>query len=498
MKRWNKKTVVCIGSGPSLTVADCEMVRKSGLPTIAVNSSWKAARFCDVIYGGDLAWWEAYGREIDIAAERWTCTRQAAVKYDMNLHTAYGAYNSGMRAVQFALEQGADKVILLGFDCSVDVGMHWHGEHDKTQNPDSIKCKKWMAQFSQVAMIAEALKADVVNCSRQTALKCFRMSDLKHELSATKESALLIRGMYGLGDSIYQRGFVKHFPGAYLVTAWPELYADLDVKCVKPETRLRTQSKNMNKTRCKWHQAPSFAKTIQVSYGPQDLGGGSIVLSMKEKFGVAPEFDLPDFGPLPLKSSKPIAIVRPVTVRREWLNPARSPKPEYVNQAARILREKGFHVVSIADIQDGQEWLVGDPPEADEYYHNGELSVTQLLAAVQNAAVVVGGVGWIVPACIAAGTPLYVILGGNGGHNAPEKITDKRYMNLRRVGWAKPERFCMCSNNNHQCEKTINGFDRKFTFWLDGVLPSIARGRTQVVARKGNGVLPGQIRGYAV
>lgn len=456
------------------------------------------ARFCDAIYGGDLAWWDAYGSEIDIKAEKWTCTRQAAVKHDLNMHTAYGAYNSGMRAIQLAMEQGASKIILLGYDCSVENGTHWHGDHRKTQNPDALKCKKWMAQFHQIALIAKAMKVDVVNCSRKTAMKCYRIGDLRKELSQPKEEALLIRGMYGLGDSIYQRGFVKQFPGAYLMTPWPELYADLDVKCVKPDTRLRTQAKNIVQTRARWHSAPAHGTSIQVSYGPDELRTGSIVTAMKSRFGIVPKFDLPDFGNSPIRSNKPVAIIRPVTVRREWMNPARSPKPEYVNQAARILRQRGFYVVSIADIQQGQEWLVGDPPEADEYYHKGELSLTQLLAAIQGAAVVVGGVGWIVPACIAAGTPLYVILGGNGGHNAPEKITDKRYMNLKRVGWAKPERFCMCSNNNHQCEKTINGFDRKFTFWLDGVFPDVARGRTQVVARERNGVLPGQIRGYAV
>ena len=456
------------------------------------------APFCEVIYGGDLVWWEAYGKEIDIHAERWTCMRQASEKYGLKLHNATGSYNSGMRAIQLALEQGATRVILIGYDCSVEDGTHWHGNHTKTQNPDELKCRRWLAQFNQVALIAKAMKVDVVNCSRKTAISYFRTADLRTELFQKKTEPVLIRGMYGLGDSIYQRGFVKQFPGAYLMTPWPELYADLDVKCVKPDTRLRTQAKNMVRSKMKWYPAPESAREIQISYSPCDLASGSIVTAMKDRFGVAPVFDLPNFGKSPIRSNKPVAIVRPVTVRREWMNPARSPRPEYVNQAARILRKKGFHVVSIADIQDGQEWLVGDPPEADEYYHKGELSVTQLLAAVQNAAVVVGGVGWIVPACIAAETPLYVILGGNGGHNAPEKITDKRYMNLKRVGWATPDRFCMCSNNNHQCEKTIHGFDRQFRFWLDRAFPNVPARQANVVARERDGILPGQIRGYAV
>lgn len=54
---------------------------------------------------------------------------------------------------------------------------------------------------------------------------------------------IYIRGMYGTGDSIYQRAFVRQFPGAYIRTPRPELYADLDVKFVKSNTLLRTQRK---------------------------------------------------------------------------------------------------------------------------------------------------------------------------------------------------------------------------------------------------------------
>lgn len=55
---------------------------------------------------------------------------------------------------------------------------------------------------------------------------------------------MFIRGMMGLGDNIYARAFIRQYPGAYLETPWPQLYSDIDVKCVRPTTQLRTQSKN--------------------------------------------------------------------------------------------------------------------------------------------------------------------------------------------------------------------------------------------------------------
>ncbi|MGV2896737.1 hypothetical protein ACNPPY_13175, partial [Achromobacter sp. AGC78] len=70
---------------------------------------------------------------------------------------------------------------------------------------------------------------------------------------------MIVRGMKGLGDNIYKRAFVKKLQGpVYLETPWPELYEDLpDVKFVRSETPLRTQSKNMaRQDEARWVKAP--------------------------------------------------------------------------------------------------------------------------------------------------------------------------------------------------------------------------------------------------
>lgn len=467
-KPWAGKAVAIIASGPSLTQADCDLIEAAGIPTIAVNSSWKMARFAGAVYAGDACWWDAYGHEVDIPAEKWTCSRQAAAKHRINHHAAYGGYNSGMRAIQFAVERGASRIILIGFDCSLANGIHWHGAHDRTQNPDEGKVKKWHGQFRAVALTARGLGVRVVNCSRHTELMVFERGDLEYELATEEDPVpLLIRGMQGLGDSIYQRAFLRNLPGSYIETSWPELYADLAVKPVRPTTRLRTQRKNIASTSAVWHQPPAIVRRITVGYNARDLSSGSIPAAMQRQLGVEPgAFDLPAFAS-PISTDRPFAIVRPVTERREWLNAARGPKPEYVVAAAAELQRRGYFVVSVADLAKGQEWIVGDPPQADLVLHGGEWSVTDLLGAVQAAAVVVGGVGWVVPACIAAGTPLYVIHGGHGGHNHRSKITAP-WMDVSMVGWAEPMGMCMCTGMRHRCKKEIDGFDASFSAWLGG------------------------------
>lgn len=174
-------TVACLASGPSMRAEDCALVERAGMPAIAVNSTWEIARFADVLYAGDLAWWDEHIHKVDILAERWTCTRQAAQKHCLNLHSAHGAYNSGMRAIQFAIEQGAERVLLLGYDCSVENGKHWHADH-AGKNPDQNRCRQWQGQFALVAKIADKRGVEVLNCSRETALEVFPRGRLEEAL----------------------------------------------------------------------------------------------------------------------------------------------------------------------------------------------------------------------------------------------------------------------------------------------------------------------------
>jgi len=271
---------------------------------------------------------------------------------------------------------------------------------------------------------------------------------------------VLVRGMWGLGDCIYSRPFVRAAAAKYevwLETPWPELYDDLDIKFVRGTRRLRTQLRNMARQPADRWSRPSWMQEIKVSYGG-DLRTASIVHALERKWSalrVAFDpalFDLPDMGPPPA-IPRPIAVVRPVTVRTEWRNLARNPRPEYVAALAAELMAT-HTVVAVADLEAGQEWAVGDLPPAHRYLVRGELNVRELLALVRAADVVIGGVGWIVPAGMALGTRTFVVLGGHGGHNAPEKITDPR-LDLSQIGFAMPEAFCRCTSMLHDCDKTI-------------------------------------------
>jgi hypothetical protein len=278
--------------------------------------------------------------------------------------------------------------------------------------------------------------------------------------------------MWGLGDNCYSRPFVRAAAAQYeiyLETPWPELYADLNIKFIRGTRRLRTQQKNIARQPAdRWSWSPPRAlREIRVAY--PGLEASSIIQSLEQRWSAVNVkfdpalFDLPDMGPSPVRSDRPIAVVRPVTVRSEWRNEARNPQPEYVAAIAAELMAT-HTVVAVADLAPGEEWMLGELPPAHRHFLFGQLTVRELLALVRDADLVVGGVGWIVPAGLALKTKTFVVFGGHGGHNAPNKITDPR-LDLSRIGFAIPEAFCKCTNMLHACNKTIANPMGQFSRW---------------------------------
>ncbi|EJJ0154941.1 hypothetical protein NHJ42_003333 [Salmonella enterica] len=173
-------TFIICASGPSLNKSDCELISGSGLPVIAVNSTWQAVPDCEYIYAGDLRWWDENIPALPNGPERWTCNRRAHTRHGVNLFPTdtSGTFNSGQRAILFGHWLGAKRIILLGFDCSISNGSHWHGDHTGLDNPTAANVKRWHGEF---AMVAAQLResVNIINSSRQTALNCFRRLPLE-------------------------------------------------------------------------------------------------------------------------------------------------------------------------------------------------------------------------------------------------------------------------------------------------------------------------------
>lgn len=86
----------------------------------------------------------------------------------------YGA-NSGYQAIHLAYNLGASKIILLGYDYGGN--SHFFGDHPQPLR-SGHDYRRW---HSAIKILADDLKAagvEVINCSRQSTIKCFPRADI--------------------------------------------------------------------------------------------------------------------------------------------------------------------------------------------------------------------------------------------------------------------------------------------------------------------------------
>ncbi len=224
---WFGATCVLIGSGPSLTIQQtsqvyvqrCERRDAGDFKVAVVNNSLLAAPWADMLYAGDLRWWEHAAAQFPQALTRfegaymvtqdsrvplrWTSVRcleptvndddGSRLGYDPRPGCVRNGPNSGYQALHVLVQLGVRRVILLGFDCratpatpeSLD-GHHWHGRrvHPTGRRMDygSEQYGYWKDGFAALKEPLEARGVDVVNCSPGTALDVWRCGPLENEL----------------------------------------------------------------------------------------------------------------------------------------------------------------------------------------------------------------------------------------------------------------------------------------------------------------------------
>jgi len=92
--------------------------------------------------------------------------------------------NSGFQAINLAVQTGAARIGLIGFDMSLAAGVHWHGRHGGgLNNPRADVIAGWRYDLDAAAPKLAALGVEVVNLSAQSALTAYRHMTLEEALS---------------------------------------------------------------------------------------------------------------------------------------------------------------------------------------------------------------------------------------------------------------------------------------------------------------------------
>lgn len=128
----------------------------------------------------DKPWWQRHAKEAmdTFAGELISTCRFPGVAWARDLNHFN---NSGASCISLALSRGAERVLLLAFDCQRTGGkVHWHGDHPKgIGNAGSMP--DWPARFAKLRKTYP--QADIINCSRATALTMFPRRPLEECLA---------------------------------------------------------------------------------------------------------------------------------------------------------------------------------------------------------------------------------------------------------------------------------------------------------------------------
>lgn len=186
---WPGATVVCLGTGPSLTMDDVAWCRGQAR-VIAVNNAVALAPWADALYACDAKWWRWHQSVPDFAGLRYSLApddpaKRGCVVLNRHGHTGLSldpsglctGSNSGYQAINLAVHLGATRIILLGYDMR---GGHFFGAHPDSTGPAFAKC---LDAFKTLAQPLKDAGVSIVNCTPKSALISFPMASVRDTLS---------------------------------------------------------------------------------------------------------------------------------------------------------------------------------------------------------------------------------------------------------------------------------------------------------------------------
>ncbi len=188
---WHDYICIIVASGPSANDIDLRrMIGKARF--VVVNNSWRLAPWADFLFAADYRWWEGSCGCIEFkgwkvttdrrAAETWSLLRLVTLLADDRLQLEDGIVgwggNSGFQALNMVVHFGCEKIILVGFDCTIKQGLHWHSPYPGANNPNPSKTLRWKRSLDGASVILDNIGVKVINCSMISTLKKYKKMSL--------------------------------------------------------------------------------------------------------------------------------------------------------------------------------------------------------------------------------------------------------------------------------------------------------------------------------
>jgi hypothetical protein len=162
----------------------------------------------------DYPWWRKHYAEARDTFSGRLLTVATFGKRTERLMGDYGR-NSGVGALLVAAGWGAERIIMLGYDCEYapDGRRHWHGDHPAGLG-NCVSIGKFPAQFAQAA--PQLADVNIINASRHSILTLWPRMQLEQALGnpsvrtkkrqGVRAAARAMAGVAGTGAGLHHPG----------------------------------------------------------------------------------------------------------------------------------------------------------------------------------------------------------------------------------------------------------------------------------------------------
>lgn len=277
-----------------------------------------------------------------------------------------------------------------------------------------------------------------------------------------------IRGMWGTGDQLHTRAVFRELMKAGDVHLESMAFApfyDLVDHGLKISRIAGHAPRVRETTPFRETPLPRGASGTRMTYGRDMIHRHGSILAAQFACAGLKMPEQPDFS-LPVDEmwrpraqrligrwamgGKPLLIYRPIVLNTVWNCPARSPDPVAYAALFAGLRDR-FFVVSLANLAEGKEWIVGQEQDVDVKLHHDELDFETMAGLYAEADMVFANPGNATVFAQAVGTPSITVYGGHESF----RTTNSVGAHLAPTLAIEPVKPCECHDRNHDCDKRI-------------------------------------------
>jgi len=198
---WSGEVCAIVASGPSTKRVNVAALRGK-LRVIAIKENVELCPWADVVYGCDAAWWRNGNGFPKYAGLKVCATGRLTSRFpdirvigisdpssDKLVLAEKGKVgsggNSGFQALNMAVQFGARRILLIGYDMNDHYGVHWYGraQGNGRSNPAEWNFRRWRQAFATAAVQLQQAGVEVLNASEFSVLTCFPKVTLDEALA---------------------------------------------------------------------------------------------------------------------------------------------------------------------------------------------------------------------------------------------------------------------------------------------------------------------------